>query len=159
MRGIDRQAVTPPFYVMAWTLLLTANITLGYIVAPVLFNGLSSEQAGQLMGVFLTGLYGFDLVWLSLMLLVLALQRRFYWAREAILVSAILWVALNLWGVSPLMSALKSLDVATSRIYGLTFAQWHGISQMLFLLMLLCCIVWGLWFARSHDAVSVKPKH
>ncbi|KUJ74975.1 hypothetical protein AVO42_06305 [Thiomicrospira sp. XS5] len=135
--------------------LLTANVTIGYVVAPVLFGRLSSEMAGELMGVFLTGLYGFDLIFMSVLLLMLIVQKRFRAKREALLVVSSLLVAANLWGISPLMTELKSMGLATSpELFGMTFAQWHGISQALFMLMLGLLVVWGIGLRKGQTVKS-----
>jgi hypothetical protein len=132
-------------------ILLTANITIGYVVAPVLFGRLSSETAGELMGIFLTGLYGFDLLLLLGLLGLLVLQKRFRPKRELLLGVAALSVAVNLWGISPLMMELKAMGLARSpQLYGMTFAQWHGVSQVLFMLVLVLLVVWGIRFGRSR---------
>ncbi len=142
-------------YMALLMVLLTANVTIGYVVAPVLFGRLSSEQAGELMGVFLTGLYGVDLILMSALLLLLVLQKRFRARRDVLLIVAVFLVAANLWGISPLMMTLKSMDLATSpELFGMTFAQWHGISQVLFMLTLGLLVVWGIGLRKGQ---TVKP--
>jgi uncharacterized membrane protein YtjA (UPF0391 family) len=32
----------------------------------------------------------------------------------------------------------------------MTFAQWHGVSQVLFMLTLVLLVVWGIRFGRSR---------
>ncbi len=71
--------------------------------------------------------------------------------RELLLGIAALSVAGNLWGISPLMMELKVMGLATSpQLYGMTFAQWRGVSQVLFMLTLVLLVVWGIRFGRSR---------
>lgn len=128
---------------------LTANILIGYVVAPVLFKELTSKQAGEVMSVLLSGLYVFDLIMMSIMLMVLLLAKTCNIKREAMLLFSALMVGLNAWFISPKMEWLK-LQVDSATLNGLGFAQWHGISQVVFLLGLTLFAIWSFLIIKAE---------
>ncbi|MDX1796225.1 MAG: DUF4149 domain-containing protein [Hydrogenovibrio sp.] len=135
-----------PGFALVW---LTVNVTIGYVVAPVLFDQLASKLAGQVMSVLLSGLYQFDLVAILLMLMVLFSNKRCQLKRETLLVFSALLVGLNAWVISPKMEWLKS-QAESATLNGLGFGQWHGISQGVFLLGLVLFAIWCFQIARAE---------
>lgn len=132
---------------------LTANVTIGYVVAPVLFNVLDKMQAGQVMSVLLTGLYFFDLSIVLFILFGLMLTQACHVKRELWLVVTAVLVGINQWFISPRMEWLKVHDMK-GEVMNLTFMQWHGISQVDFLLSLVC---FAIWFYLYSKQVFLKP--
>jgi len=122
--------------------------TLGYLVAPVLFATLADKTlAGNLAGkMFQVG------GWLGLGCFVLLTVLRL--AREGgaflrrldfwLLLLMALIAAVNLFGIQPLMAAMKAdawpRDVMQS-VMRERFAAWHGVSSILYLVQSLCGLV------------------
>ncbi|WP_024851601.1 DUF4149 domain-containing protein [Hydrogenovibrio kuenenii] len=127
---------------------LTVNITIGYVVAPVLFSLLDKVQAGQVMSVLLNGLYFFDLAIILFILFGLMLTQACRMKREMWLVITAIMVAVNQWFISPKMEWLKIHDM-TGHVMQLSFAQWHGISQLVFLLTLVCFALWAYAYSKQ----------
>lgn len=131
---------------------LTANVTIGYVVAPVLFKLLDKMQAGQVMSVLLDGLYFFDLAIILFILSGLMLTQACRMKREIWLVITAIMVGVNQWFISPKMEWLKMHDM-TGHVMQLSFGQWHGISQLFFLLSL---VSFALWIYAYSKQVSLK---
>lgn len=135
------------------TVWLTANILLGYIVAPVLFSQLDKVAAGQVMGVLLEGLYFFDLAIILFMIFGLMMTQSCLIKREGLLIISAILIGVNQWFLSPKMTWLKTHDIH-GQVLGLSFGQWHGISQVVFLLTWICFAVWVYLFAKSKASVE-----
>ncbi|MPQ77173.1 DUF4149 domain-containing protein [Hydrogenovibrio sp. JE_KL2] len=121
---------------------LTTNVTIGYIVAPVLFKVLDKMQAGQVMSILLNGLYFFDLAIILLMIFGLMLTQKCHIKRESWLIASAILVGMNQWFISPKMEWLKLHDMK-GQVMQLSFMEWHGVSQVVFLLMLLSFAFWS----------------
>ncbi|MBD3821549.1 MAG: DUF4149 domain-containing protein [Thiotrichales bacterium] len=121
---------------------LTTNVTIGYIVAPVLFKVLDKMQAGQVMSILLNGLYFFDLAIILLMIFGLMLSQKCHIKRESWLIVSAILVGMNQWFISPKMEWLKLHDMK-GQVMQLSFMEWHGVSQVVFLLMLLSFAFWS----------------
>lgn len=124
------------------TVWLTVNITIGYVVAPVLFKVLDKVVAGQVMSILLNGLYFFDLAVILVMIFALMLSQKCHIKRESWLIVAAILVAVNQWFISPKMEWLKLQDMK-DQIMQLSFMEWHGVSQVVFLLTLLSFAFWS----------------
>ncbi|MBN2607262.1 MAG: DUF4149 domain-containing protein [Thiotrichales bacterium] len=121
---------------------LTTNVTIGYIVAPVLFKVLDKMQAGQVMSILLNGLYFFDLAIILLMIFGLMLTQKCHIKRESWLIASAILVGMNQWFISPKMEWLKLHDMK-GQVMQLSFMEWHGVSQVVFLLTLLSFAFWS----------------
>lgn len=135
------------------TVWLTANILLGYIVAPVLFSVLDKVSAGKVMGVLLEGLYFFDLTVILFMIFGLMMTQSCVIKREGLLIASAILVGINQWFLAPKMTWLKIHGI-DDQILGLSFAQWHGISQSVFLLTLICFSTWCYLFFKSKTSAK-----
>lgn len=140
--------VTESLHAAALVLWVGSLWTVGYLVAPLLFSSLSDRTlAGNLAGrMFQAG------GWLGLACFVLltllmfgrdglaTLRRLDFW----LLVLMALIAAANLFGIQPLMAAMKAdawpRDVMQS-VMRERFAAWHGVSSILYLLQSLCGLV------------------
>ncbi|PLA74742.1 DUF4149 domain-containing protein [Hydrogenovibrio sp. SC-1] len=127
---------------------LTLNWVVGYGVAPVLFSQLNAQVAGSIMAILLSATYWADLIVLVLMLVVI--RQTVKWSkRERWLLVAMVAVVTNLTWVSPLMSELKQIPETDAAVFGLGFAAWHGVSQLIFLCAWLSVLLWGLLTVRT----------
>lgn len=120
----------------AW---LGAQLTAGYVVAPVLFQHLPKMVAGNIAGI-LFGLLAYTglVVWLLVGLYGYYRQKHQPARSRTLMWIAILWVlqAFSQWIITPVIEALK-----TGRHHWLSdtisssFAVWHGTSSIIYLLI------------------------
>lgn len=139
---------------LSWFVLiviLTANITIGYVVAPVLFSQLTSEQAGNIMSVLLNQLYWVDMLVGLSVLVFLMVKKQCAIKREIWLSGFVAFTALNSFWVSPVMENLKVIKEPVKN--AMTFAQWHGISQIIFLVAWIMILTW-LFLASKQLRVT-----
>jgi len=120
--------------------------TVGYLVAPLLFQSLDSVAAGNLVSQLLT-----LSEWIVLTGVLGLLLIRLLGMKELIhswmLLLGLLILAFNQFWLSPIMKAIK-LDYPN----GLTktseawpeFAMWHGVYQLLFLSLILLLLIWSV---------------
>lgn len=126
-------------------------VTVGYLVAPVVFQNLEQVSAGELVGELLTLSN-----WLVLTGLTGILVARLLGLKALIhnwmLLLSISIVVFNQYWLSPLMKSIK-LDYP----HGLTksseawseFAMWHGVYQLLFLALILLLLTWSVVNIKS----------
>ncbi|TAH52603.1 MAG: DUF4149 domain-containing protein [Betaproteobacteria bacterium] len=126
---------------VAVTLWVGGMWTVGYLVAPVLFDMLSDRTlAGRVAGRLFDVVGWFGLGTTTYLLLVAAVRMRWaafrsglFWLVLALLVI----VAAGQFGIQPLMAELKAnawpRDVMNSVMRD-RFATWHGISSVLYLI-------------------------
>lgn len=127
---------------------LILNWVVGYGVAPVLFSQLDAQVAGSIMAILLSATYWVDLAILMLMLVII--RQTVKWSkREGGLLVAMVAVATNLAWISPLMSELKQMPEMDAAVFGLGFAAWHGLSQLVFLCAWLSVLLWVLLTVRA----------
>ncbi|MEA3406423.1 MAG: DUF4149 domain-containing protein [Pseudomonadota bacterium] len=120
--------------------------TVGYLVAPIVFQSLDQVSAGDLVGTLLTVSNWIVLTGLVSLLVIrwLAIKSLIY---SWMLLISIGIVIFNQYWLSPLMQSIK-LDYP----HGLTqsseawpeFAMWHGVYQLLFLLLILLLFIWSV---------------
>ena len=127
-------------YASALVLWVGSLWTLGYLVAPLLFSTLADRTlAGNLAGrMFQVGSWVGLGCFVVLVVLMLGrtgaatLRRLDFW----LLVLMALLTAANLFGIQPLMAAMKAdawpRDVMQSMMRE-RFAAWHGVSSILYL--------------------------
>ncbi len=128
-------------YDVALTLWVGGLWTIGYLVAPTLFAGLSADRqkAGLLAGQLfeLIGWVGLACAtYLLLFVLVrigtVALRRWNFW----LLLLMLLLTAISLFGLQPLLAQLKAdalpREVMESVLRN-RFAAWHGVASILYL--------------------------
>lgn len=127
---------------------LTLNWVVGYGVAPVLFSQLDAQVAGSIMAILLSATYWADLA--ILMLMSGIIRQTVKWSkREGWLLVAMVAVIINLAGISPLMAELKQMAEMDAVVFGLGFAAWHGLSQLVFLCAWLSVLLWVLLTVRA----------
>lgn len=122
--------------VSAW---LGAQLTAGYVVAPVLFQHLHKMDAGNIAGE-LFGLLAYAglVVWLLVGIYGYCQQRHHFFPGSTLVWISILWIlqAVSQWVVTPVIVALKTggqnwLSDSVSH----SFALWHGISSIIYLII------------------------
>ena len=118
---------------------LGAQLTIGYVVAPVLFAQLPKITAGHIAGILFAYLSYFGLLLLAWAGYIGRLkQERSFLKSNSLRLIGLLWIllAVNQWLVTPVINALK--QESSHWLLSLTggnFALWHGISSSLFLLV------------------------
>ena len=118
----------------------------GYVYAPVMFAHFDKAQAGLNVGHLLNAVYVISLV----SALILLIDARVRYAgqlphlRELWLILAALFITVVQYvGISPKMAQLKqSMLINPSDAHA--FMQWHGVSQVLYLVtsLILVVLVW-----------------
>lgn len=115
------------------TLWVGALWTVGYLVAPALFEHLDVREAGRVAGELFSVTAWLSLVCGALLLIahrdvapVAGIRKLRHW----LIIVMMLLIAAGEWVVRPLMEATRLPDGTT----GEGFALWHGISATLYLL-------------------------
>ncbi|RUM90642.1 MAG: hypothetical protein DSZ27_08100 [Thiomicrospira sp.] len=131
---------------------LSINITIGYVVASVLFSHLESAVAGKIMGHFFSGLYIIDVLILLAVILILFLRKQRGFYKQGWLWVSLLLILLNALYLSPIMAQLK-LAGADAQALGMSFSGWHAASQIIFMLALGFVIIWWLFvYSKTYSA-------
>ncbi len=146
---------------------LTFYVTLGYIAVPVLFKMLPSFQAGEIAGVYL-GIAHWQMVIMAL--LAWGLATKDYAKQVSVKVSSwrlhlhflfiLLAEGMQLFKLSPAMQALKQQALQQtgqplshdSPLWH-SFAQLHGLSQVLYLLSCLLVLKLLLFLSKTKAQV------
>lgn len=120
---------------------LGAQLAVGYAVAPVLFARLPVVSAGQIAGILFGLLSYFGLIVWGIAAYVgyRTQERRLRQSRSLKLISVLLvMLAVNEWLLTPVINALKN-DTAhwLLGLSGGSFAMWHGLSSLIYLLVTL----------------------
>lgn len=124
----------------------TALLVVGYFVAPTLFLSVDQVTAGNLVGQLLSYLNNALLV-ILLALLIITIGRMDRFVHNWLLLISVIIVVTTEYWISPLMQAIKSAYPS-----GLTkmspdwtaFAMWHGIYQLLFLILIFSLFIWSV---------------
>jgi hypothetical protein len=128
---------------VVYSFLATLLITLGYLVAPVMFAELDSKKAGYIAGL-LFNIGGYITIVLSLLLLswhaFLKLRIKSNWPNLVVIciMGALLWV------VSPYMAKIKAiypLGLTKDSADWSVFASLHGIYQFGYLIVITALIL------------------
>ncbi|WP_178861657.1 DUF4149 domain-containing protein [Thiomicrorhabdus cannonii] len=120
-------------------------LTVGYVVAPLLFAELSEVAAGKLVGVLLQWSQSFVLVWLLLSATAFWFYRH-AWVFGKTFVLLMLLLAINLFWLGPEMEALKAgfpEGVPKGSALWQEFMMLHGLYQLSYLSAILLLVVWG----------------
>ncbi len=131
------------FALMFWAIVTWVT---GYIYAPLMFAHFDKVQAGLNVGHLLNAVYVISLI-CALVLLIDARVRfagRLMHLRELWLIVAALFIVLVQYvGVSPKMAQLKQ-TMLSNPLDARAFMQWHGVSQVLYLItsLILVVLVW-----------------
>lgn len=133
---------------------LSINITIGYVVAGVLFSHLEAETAGSIMGRLLSRLYLVDMFILVSVIAILFFRAAFNLKKLGWLLAALGLVITNGFYLSPLMKQLKSAGVDAQAL-GIGFSGWHAVSQIIFMLTLALLIIWWFFDYRKTYPTSV----
>lgn len=131
---------------------LSINITVGYVVASVLFSHLESVVAGKIMGRLFSGLYVVDILILLAVLLVLFIRKQREFNKQGWLLASLILISGNALYVSPVMTQLKLAGV-NAQVLGMSFSGWHAVSQIIFMLALGFVIIWWLFvYPKTYSA-------
>lgn len=126
-------------------LMLGLLVVPAYVVVPLLFNTLSSVDAGVIAGKI------FHLSNLAVLILSLAAMVFCYRIKAAkmtwyLLIAVLIMVAVNVFAVSTVMVMIKSevgdiTALAKDDTMRMMFAFWHGLASILHLLASICTVV------------------
>lgn len=124
----------------------SALLVVGYVVAPVLFSSLDQMTAGKLVGQLLSGL-NITLLVILLALLIITIGRIERFVHNWLHLISVIIVAVTEFWISPVMQAIKSAypsGLTKLAPEWATFAMWHGIYQLLFLLLIFSLFIWSV---------------
>lgn len=149
MLGISRACWRAGAERAALTLWVGGLWIAGYVVAPSLFATLDDRQlAGRLAGhIFQLVSYIGLAVGLALLLSLIVQQGR-GWLRDnraRLLLLMLLFVALSVFVLQPMMQELKLIGIAPGTAQATQFGRLHGISSILHLINSLL----GLWLVAT----------
>jgi len=133
---------------------LSINITVGYVVASVLFRYLEAGVAGKIMGHLFSGLYLVDILILLTVLLICFLRKRHGFQKQGLLLASLALIIGNAFYVSPIMVQLK-LAGGTVQVFGMSFSGWHAVSQIIFMLALGFVLIWWLFVYSKTYSTSI----
>ena len=119
------------------TLWVGALWAIGYLAVPILFAHLDDRLlAGALAGRMFTALSYAGLVAGLSLLVIIALRREARWRRSrlAMVMLMVVLVAIGEFAIQPVMADLKSHGLLTGSAQAASFAIWHGVASILYLL-------------------------
>lgn len=132
--------MTPKLFYVSERILLTLWVgsmwTAGYIIAPLLFNTLDREMAGNIAGKVFTVTSYVGLVCGVLLLLAALYQSGNQWLRQWriwAIISMLALIAVGQFGLQPQMAALKLQGITEGSAAAIQFGRLHGIASSLFL--------------------------
>jgi len=124
----------------------TMLVVIGYVVAPMLFSSLDQVTAGNLVSQLLS--YANSALLISLFgLLIIVIGRIDRFVHNWLLIISVLIVLSTEYWISPLMKTIKAAypsGLTKASPDWSTFAMWHGIYQLLFLILILALFIWSL---------------
>ena len=128
---------------MFWAIVTWAT---GYVFAPVMFAKFDKIQAGLNTGELLHATYVLSLLCALVLLIdfrVRFKQRLLHLTDLWLTLGALLIVMIQYVGISPKMTTLKQ-TMLSNPADASAFMQWHGVSQVLYLItsVLLAVLVW-----------------
>lgn len=119
------------------TLWVGALWAIGYLAVPILFAHLDDRMlAGALAGRMFTALSYVGLVVGMALLAVLALRTEARWRRLrlAMVVLMLVLVVIGEFVIQPIMADLKAHGLVAGSAEAKSFALWHGVASILYLL-------------------------
>lgn len=119
------------------TLWVGALWAVGYLVVPILFAHLDDRMvAGALAGRMFTALSYIGLVAGLALLVIIALRREARWRRSRLGMVAFMLVMVMIgeFLIQPIMAELKLHGLVAGSAEAASFAVWHGVSSILYLI-------------------------
>lgn len=138
--------------VLAFLLWLGIHLTCGYVVAPVLFNALPREEAGNLAGtLFHVAAYA-GLICGAILWMLAGARQRFQAAYRPLLALAWIAILVNEFLITPVIVAHKTeTSHFLLKLLGGSFSVWHGISSSIYLFTAVCgLLALMLWVSRLN---------
>lgn len=127
--------------IIAWLGSLTI---IGYVVAPVLFQNLPKMKAGDIAGQL------FHIV--SYIGIISAVVLIFSGSLKGFFIAiALLCTIINEFFITPVIVALKTngKNVLYQQVGG-SFAQWHGVSQIIYLITAISLFLFVIFWTREN---------
>jgi len=136
----------------------TLLATVGYLVAPLLFQTLDQVTAGSIVGQLLNISNWIVLTGLLSLLVIRLFGMKQLILNWVLLICVGILVFIQYW-LSPVMESIKLASPE-----GLTkaseawpaFAMWHGVYQLLFLLLILLLLTWSM--ANTKSLIRMEKK-
>lgn len=141
------------------TLWVGALWAIGYLAVPLLFAHLDDRLlAGALAGRMFTALSYVGLVAGLALLVTIVLRREANWRRSrlAMVILMLVMVVIGEFVIQPIMTELKLLGLVAGSVQAASFAVWHGVASILYLinsLLGLLLVVLGNGTTVSRAAV------
>ena len=127
--------------IVAWLGSLTV---VGYVVAPVLFQNLPKMKAGDIAGQL------FHIV--SYIGIISAVVLIFSGSLKGFFITiALLCTIVSEWLITPVIVALKTNGKnVLYQQFGGSFAQWHGVSQIIYLITAISLFLFVIFWTREN---------
>lgn len=120
---------------IALTLWVGGMWVTGYLVAPVLFNMLDKQTAGEVAGRLFTIMSYVGIVCAGLLLLDASTGNRPMWkqAHVRLIAAMVLIIIVGQWWLQPMMVELKAQGLDQAAVAA-QFGRLHGAAQVLFMI-------------------------
>ena len=138
--------------IVAW---LGALTVIGYVVAPVLFQNLPKMKAGDIAGQLFHIVSYIGIIAAVVLIFSGSLKngfKSFLGSLKGFFIAiALLCTLINEFFITPVIVALKTN--AKNMLYqqvGGSFTQWHGVSQMIYLITAISLFLFVIFWAKEN---------
>ena len=138
--------------IVAWLGSLTV---VGYLVAPVLFQNLPKMKAGDIAGQLFHLVSYIGIISAVVLICSGSIKqglRGFLGSLKGFFISiALLCTIINEWLITPVIVALKTNGKnMLYQQFGGSFAQWHGVSQIIYLMTAISLFLFIIFWTREN---------
>ena len=138
--------------IVAWLGSLTV---VGYLVAPVLFQNLPKMKAGDIAGQLFHLVSYIGIISAAVLICSGSIKqglRGFLGSLKGFFISiALLCTIINEWLITPVIVALKTNGKnMLYQQFGGSFAQWHGVSQIIYLMTAISLFLFIIFWTREN---------
>lgn len=138
--------------IVAWLGSLTV---VGYLVAPVLFQNLPKMKAGDIAGQLFHLVSYIGIISAVVLICSGSIKqglRGFFGSLKGFFISiALLCTIINEWLITPVIVALKTNGKnVLYQQFGGSFAQWHGVSQIIYLITAISLFLFVIFWTREN---------
>ena len=138
--------------IVAWLGSLTV---VGYVVAPVLFQNLPKMKAGDIAGQLFHIVSYIGIISAVVLIFSGSLKngfKSFLGSLKGFFIAiALLCTIINVFFITPVIVALKTNGKnVLYQQFGGTFAQWHGVSQIIYLITAISLFLFVIFWTREN---------
>lgn len=138
--------------IVAWLGSLTV---VGYVVAPVLFQNLPKMKAGDIAGQLFHIVSYIGIIAAVVLIFSGSLKngfKSFLGSLKGFFIAiALLCTIVSEWLITPVIVALKTNGKnVLYQQFGGTFAQWHGVSQIIYLITAISLFLFVIFWTREN---------